>query len=55
MKFSPDELHFVIQCIEGISIKGKDSPFVAKLLDRMNKQFQKEVEKDNGNVEKDTK
>ena len=55
MKFSSDELHFIIQCIEGVSVKGKDSHFVSKLLNRFGSQFKKEVEKDNGDLEKDTK
>jgi hypothetical protein len=55
LKFNSEEIHFLIQCLEGVQIKGKDALFVSKLLIRFSNQFKKEVEKQNGDLEKDTK
>ena len=54
MKFKSDEIHFIIQCMEEATIKGRDSIFVSKLITRFNRQFKKEVEKDNGDLATDT-
>jgi len=54
LKFNTEELHFVIQCLNEVTIKGKDSIFVSKLITRFNRQFKKEVEKDNGDLATDT-
>jgi len=50
LKFNTEELHFIVQCLENVQIKGKDAPFVSKLLTRLGNQFKKEVEKENGDL-----
>ena len=54
LKFNTEELHFVVQCLNEVTIKGKDAIFVSKLITRFNNQFKKEVEKENGNLATDT-
>lgn len=54
MKFNSKEIHFIVQCLENVQIKGKDAQFVSKLLIRFGNQFEKEVEKENAELATDT-
>mgnify|MGYP001200189679 CR=1 FL=1 len=47
LELSSDELYLLKASIENMPIKGVDSPRVAKLLQRLNTAFKKQVEKDN--------
>jgi len=51
LRLTADELMFLIQAIEASHITGKDALMVGKLLEKIKKQFKKQVEKD-GNLEK---
>jgi hypothetical protein len=48
LELSSDELYLLKSSIEHLTIKGADSPRVAKLLQRLDIAFKKQVEKDNG-------
>ena len=52
MRLSADELMFLIQASENITIKGKDAKVVAPIIVKLNKEFEKKVEKENGDLEK---
>ena len=52
MRLIADELMFLIQAVEASHITGKNALMVGKLLEKIKKQFNKQVEKD-GNLEKD--
>jgi len=54
MRLTADELMFLIQASENISIKGKDAKIVAPIIAKLNKEFEKQVEKENGSLEKTT-
>ena len=45
MKFTDDELMFLIQASQGATIKGKDAMLVGQLLERLLSAYQKRVEK----------
>jgi len=51
LRLTADELMFIIQAVEACHITGKDALMVGKLLEKIKKQFNKQVEKD-GNLEK---
>jgi len=43
MKLDPNELHFIKTAIEQVAIKGKDAPFVAEILIKVNKDFEQQI------------
>ena len=47
IELSSDELYLLKASIENMTIKGADSPRVAKLLQRLINAFEKQVAKDN--------
>ena len=52
MRLNADELMFLIQASKLSNIKGKDAKLVAPIIDRLVKEFEKRVEKENGELEK---
>jgi ABC-type phosphate transport system substrate-binding protein len=54
MRLSADELMFLIQASENATIRGKDASAVAPILTKLKKEFEKKVEKENGDLEKVT-
>ena len=52
MRLTADELMFLIQASENITIKGKDAKVVAPIIVKLNNEFEKQVEKENGELEK---
>ena len=48
IELSVEDLHIIKQGLESITIQGKDALIVGKLLERVQKSFAKEVEKQNG-------
>jgi len=57
MKLNAEELMFIIQATRNASIKGEHAIFVAGLLQKVEKAFEKQVGKDRDNgdiVEKDS-
>lgn len=39
MKLDINEVHFAVQAIGNVTIKGSDAPTVARLLDKLEKEF----------------
>ena len=54
MRLTADELMFLIQASENSTIKGKDAGIVAPIIVKLKKEFEKKVEKENGELEKVT-
>ena len=54
MRLTADELMFLIQASENATIRGKDASAVAPILVKLKKEFEKKVEKENGELEKVT-
>ena len=54
MRLTADEVMFLIQASENATIRGKDASAVAPILVKLKKEFEKKVEKENGDLEKVT-
>ena len=54
MKLASDECIMIYQSLEAVTIKGKDAPRVAKLLDRFDKEIVKLL-KSEGKLDKEGK
>ena len=54
MRLTADEGMFLIQASENSTIKGKDASIVAPIIAKLKKEFEKQVEKENGSLEKTT-
>lgn len=46
MRLTSDELMFILKSLEVITIQGKDASMLAKLIDKVGKAFEKQVEKE---------
>ena len=47
MRLIADELMFIIKAIEATTIHGKDAHLVAKILEKLNKGFERQMAKEN--------
>ncbi len=52
IELNTTQLHFLKQVTEKSTITGKDAPVVAKIIDKLESAFKKEVEKQNLKVQK---
>ena len=55
MRLTADEVMFLIQASENATIKGKDASIVAPIIAKLKKEFERQVEKENGSLETTTK